>query len=72
MNKKQLEKTIVAITTIRENVRDNLYDIESVLETAQSEIDEAIHLKTMAEDSMSELDDIIDTFKIVVENGGIK
>lgn len=63
MNKKQLEKTILEITAIRDNVRDNIYDIECYLETAQSEIDAGIHSKSMAEDSIDDLDNILEKLK---------
>tara|TARA_R100000234_G_scaffold110475_1_gene82870 strand:+ start:556 stop:765 length:210 start_codon:yes stop_codon:yes gene_type:complete len=68
MNKKQLEKTILEITAIRDNVRDNLYDIESYLETAQSEIDAGMESKSMAEDSMDDLDNILETLKEELAN----
>ena len=68
MNKKQMEKTILDITTIRENVRDNLYNVESELEQAQSDIDEAISQIAMAEDSMGDLDRILETLKEEVSN----
>ena len=63
MNKKQLEKTILGITAIRDNVRDNLYEIECELEQAQSDIEEAISQMSMAEDSMSDLDSILEKLK---------
>ena len=63
MNKKQLEKTILEITAIRDKVRDNLYDIENELEQAQSDIDEAITQMSMAEDNMSDLDNILEKLK---------
>ena len=63
MNKKQLEETILKITAIRDNVRDNLYDIECYLEVAYSEIDAGMHSKSMAEDSMDDLDSILEKLK---------
>ena len=68
MNKKQMEKTILDITTIRENVRDNLYNLESELEQAQSDIDEAINQIAMAEDSMGDLDRTLETLKEELTN----
>ena len=68
MTKKQLEKTILEITAIRDNVRDNLYDIEGELEQAQSDIDEAISQMSMAVDSMSDLDSILEKLKEELTN----
>ena len=63
MNKKQLEKLILEITAIRDNVRDNLYSMDSELEQAKSDIDEAMHQMSMAEDSMDDLDSILEKLK---------
>ena len=72
MTKKQMETLILNITTIRDNVQHNLQDIEADIEEATSSLDNAIAEIQYAEESISELGDIIDTFKIAVENGGIK
>ena len=72
MTKKQMETLILNITTIRDNVQYNLQDIETDIEEATSSLDNAIAEIQYAEESISELGDIIDTFKIVVKNGGIK
>tara|TARA_R110000824_G_scaffold396625_1_gene598319 strand:- start:654 stop:872 length:219 start_codon:yes stop_codon:yes gene_type:complete len=72
MTKKQMETLILNITTIRDNVQHNLQGIETDIEEATSFLDNAIAEIQYAEESISELGDIIDTFKIAVENGGIK
>ena len=68
MTKKQIEKNILGLTAIRDNVRDNIYNIECELEQVQSDIDEAISQMSMAEDSMSDLDSILEKLKEELTN----